>query len=206
MTLYYANAYPVSVVVYGLYPIREPNEANLDPMRDGDLNCVAQRVIEHFEGTLRGQGLTPARRQKIQDWEVRVLDTGATVNIVAQLESILQRAIILRDITSEDIYNSGKYQRRGEKTYGKVELMCHNGHAWPKDLHFPQSREVHIYKGDVWKAIQEATQGSPLAVWLLGGQDKRLTVDQFVLQDGRTYKTQETHERLRAICVKCRRP
>ena len=36
--LYYANAYPVSAVVYGLYPIREPDEKNLDPMRDGDLN------------------------------------------------------------------------------------------------------------------------------------------------------------------------
>ena len=31
--LYYANAYPVSAVVYGLYPIREPDEKNLNPMR-----------------------------------------------------------------------------------------------------------------------------------------------------------------------------
>ena len=63
--LYYAKAYPVSAAVYGLYPIREPNEENLEPMRDGDLNFVARRVIEHFEASKRGQGLTPARRQKI---------------------------------------------------------------------------------------------------------------------------------------------
>ena len=63
--LYYANAYPVSAVVYGLYPIREPNEENLKPMRDGDLNCVARRVIDHFEASKHGQGLTPARRQKV---------------------------------------------------------------------------------------------------------------------------------------------
>ncbi|KAK3718248.1 hypothetical protein RRG08_023019 [Elysia crispata] len=63
--LYYVNAYPVSAVVYGLYPIREPDERNLDPMRDGDLNCVAQRVIKHFDGAQRGQGLTPERREKI---------------------------------------------------------------------------------------------------------------------------------------------
>ena len=64
----------------------------------------------------------------------------------------------------------------------------------------PQSREVHIYEGDVWHAIREVTQGEPLAVWLLGGQDRQLSIHQFVLQ-GCTYRTREAHERLRAICT-----
>ena len=76
----------------------------------------------------------------------------------------------------ENIYNSGKYQHSGWKT---VELICHNGHAWPKDLHFPQSREVHIYEGDDWQAIREATRDEPWAFFLLGGQDRQLSVDQF---------------------------
>ena len=38
----------------------------------------------------------------------------------------------------------------------KVELIVHNGHAWGKDLHFPASRQVHIYEGDVWQAIRQA--------------------------------------------------
>ena len=198
---YYEKAYPVTAVVYGLYPIREADAANLAPLRDGDLNCVARRVIEHFEGAQRGQGLTPTRRQKIQEWEERVHETGATVDDVAELERILKRAIILRDIAGEDIYNSGKYRFHGNGVRGKVELIAHNGHAWPKDLHFPQAREVRIYGGDVWQAIQEATQGEPIAVWLLGGsQDNRLSVDQFVLQDGRTYRTQEAHQRLQDVC------
>lgn len=46
------------------------------------------------------------------EWEKRVHEMGATVNNVAKLESILQRAIIRQDIAGEDIYNSGKYQRR----------------------------------------------------------------------------------------------
>jgi len=62
-SVFYQNAYPVTAVVYGLYPVKEPDPANLAPLRDGDLNCVAQRVMEHFEGTLRGLGLTPIRRQ-----------------------------------------------------------------------------------------------------------------------------------------------
>ena len=54
-SVFYQNAYPVTTVVYGLYPIRDPYPANLAPLRDGDLNCVAQRVVEHFEGALRGR-------------------------------------------------------------------------------------------------------------------------------------------------------
>ena len=162
--------------------------------------------MEHFEGALRGQGLTPTWRQKIQEWEERVHETGASVDDVAELEKILKRAIILRDIAGEDIYNSGKYQRGGNGVRGIVELIYHNGHAWSKDLHFPQSREVHIYEGNVWHAIQEVTQGEPLAVWLLGGQDRQLSFDQFVLQDGRTYRTREAHERLQAICAKLGNP
>ena len=97
-SVFYQNAYPVTAAVYGLYPIRGPDPANLAPLRDGDLNCVAQRVVEHFEGALRGQGLTPTRRHKIQEWEEKDHETGATVEVVAELEKILWRAIILRDI------------------------------------------------------------------------------------------------------------
>ena len=107
-SVFYQNAYPVTAVA-SLYPIRDPNPANLAPLRDGDLNCVAQRVVEHFEGTLRGQGLTPTRRQKIQGWEERVHESGATVDVVAELEKILKRAIVLQDIAGEDIHNSGRY-------------------------------------------------------------------------------------------------
>ena len=52
---FYQNSYPVTAVVYGLYPVRDPDPTNLAPLRDGDLGCVAQRVVEHFEGALRGQ-------------------------------------------------------------------------------------------------------------------------------------------------------
>jgi hypothetical protein len=51
---YYKRAYPEFAVVYGLYPMRDPEPANLAPMRDGDFNCIAQKLIEYFEGALRG--------------------------------------------------------------------------------------------------------------------------------------------------------
>ena len=110
---FYQNAYPVTAVVYGLYRIRDPDPANLAPLRVGDLNCVAERVAEHFEGTLRGRGFTPTRRQKIQEWDERARETGATVDDVAELE---KRAIILKDIAGEEIFNYGKYQSQGGTT------------------------------------------------------------------------------------------
>ena len=53
-SVFYQNAYPVTAVAYSLYPIRDPDPANLASLRDGDLNCEAQRVVEHLEGVLRG--------------------------------------------------------------------------------------------------------------------------------------------------------
>ncbi|KAK3771926.1 hypothetical protein RRG08_053907 [Elysia crispata] len=58
--LYYVNAYPVSAVVYGLYPIRELDERNLDPMRDGDLNCVARESSSTLKGH-RGARVSPLK-------------------------------------------------------------------------------------------------------------------------------------------------
>lgn len=192
---YYRGAYSHTAIIYGLYPMREPDLANLAPMRDGDFNCVAQRVLEHFEGALRGQGLTDLRRQKIQEWEDRVHDIGATVADESKLEKIIKRPIILWDIAGGDIYNSGKYRRGNNRT---LELLCHNGHAWSKDLCFPRARTVHLYDGDVWEAIRETIQGGPTAVWVLENQDR--TIDQFVLRDGRTYRTQGVHEKIQKTC------
>ena len=109
--VFYQNAYPVTAVAYGLYPIRDPDPANLAPQRHGDLSCVAQRVMEHFEGASRGHRLTSIPRLgKLQDWERGVHETGASVDDVAELEKILWRPIVLRDIVGEYIFNSGKYR------------------------------------------------------------------------------------------------
>ena len=82
--VFYQNAYHVTAVSYGVYPIRETNPANLAPLGDGDLNCVAQRVVDHFKGALRSQGLTPVPRRKIQEWENGVHEGGAAVNDVVE--------------------------------------------------------------------------------------------------------------------------
>ena len=55
--VFYQNAYPVTAVVYGPYPIRDPDPTNLAALRLAT-SCVAQRVQEYFQGALRGEGLT----------------------------------------------------------------------------------------------------------------------------------------------------
>lgn len=99
-------------------------------------------VTEHFEDSLRGQGLTPTRRQKIQGWEKRVDKSGAIVDDVSKLERILMRAIVRRDIVGEDIHNSGRNCRDGNGGHRPLELIVYNGLAWSKDFHLPQSREA----------------------------------------------------------------
>ena len=184
---------PLTAVVYVL---------KLAPLRDGDLNCVAQQVVKHFENATGGQGLTAALMRAIQAWEQRVHETGAAIEDVAVLENILKRAIIIRDIAGEGIFNSGKYQSRG----GKVELIVHNGHAWGKDVHFPAARQVEYYEGNIWENIQKATAGDPKAVWVLeGGDDKKLNpeyVSQFVLVDGRVFRPREKHLEITEACRK----
>ncbi|MEW8687818.1 MAG: hypothetical protein AB2556_18560, partial [Candidatus Thiodiazotropha sp.] len=86
--VFYQNAYPVIAVAY----VRDPDLANLGPLSDGERNCEAKRVVEHFEGALRSQGLTPARRQKIEEWNERVHESGAAVNDVAELEKNHKKA------------------------------------------------------------------------------------------------------------------
>ena len=142
--------------------------------------------------------MTEARRNKIEAWEVKVRNSGATLVDVSNLEKILRRAIIVRDIAGVDILNSGKYRA---SRWTHLEVVLHNGHAWGANLHFPQAREVHIYEGDVWKAIKKVTEDKPKAALVLGGgDDKKLTVDQFVFEDGCTYRTFEAHERLTQAC------
>lgn len=69
-------------------------------------------MIEHFKGALRGQGLTDIRCQKIQEWEARAHEHGA-MDDFADLEKILKRAIVFKDIACRDIYDSGKYVGSG---------------------------------------------------------------------------------------------
>ncbi|CAB5127972.1 unnamed protein product [Rhizophagus irregularis] len=108
-------------------------------MKDGTLNCVAQRVIEYFEKAKRGYGLTSTRKQKIGTWEKRMHQPGAQVEDVAELEKILKRPIKLLDITHGTIFNSGKYQTG---RFEEIEMVVHNGHAFPRNHHFPRDRMV----------------------------------------------------------------
>ena len=42
--VFYQNAYPISAAVYDLYPISDPDPANLTALRHGDLNSVARNI------------------------------------------------------------------------------------------------------------------------------------------------------------------
>ncbi|CAG8589857.1 4766_t:CDS:2 [Cetraspora pellucida] len=151
---------------------------------------------EHFDNTKRGHGLTEIHQQKINDWEKKMRIPGARVQDVAELEKILKRPIKLLDITHGTIFNSGKY-RLGK--YEEIGMVVHNGHAFPRNQHFPRDRMVEYYKGDTWEAISNALRG-PQAIWLMGVGDTSQTISQFVLEDGRTFRTWKKHTEIIEAC------
>ena len=55
---------------------------------------------------MSGFGFTKNRRQKINSWEDEVHVTGAKVDDVTRLESIIKRPIILYDIAGEHIHKT----------------------------------------------------------------------------------------------------
>ncbi|RHZ67045.1 hypothetical protein Glove_303g122 [Diversispora epigaea] len=178
-----------NAVIYGLYRIRKPDVNRLMPMKDGAFNCVAQRVVEYFDRAKKGHRLTNIRRQKIDTWEKKIRIPGVRVQDVAKLEKILKWPITLLDITHGKIFNSGKY-RAGK--YEEIEMVVHNEHAFLRNQHFPRDRIVEYYKNDTWKAINNALQ-SPQVIWLMGVGGETQRVSQFVLEDGRTFRTWKKH-------------
>ena len=77
--VYYNNAYPVSAVIYDLYKLSEPDINKLPTMKEGGRYCVAQRIIDYYENSLRGKGLTDKRREQNLKWEQQVHESGASI-------------------------------------------------------------------------------------------------------------------------------
>ena len=118
---------------------------------------VTQTDVEHFEHALRGQGLTPYGRQKIQGWEERVHESGANVDDVAELEKILKRAIVLRGIAGEDIHNSGRYGNGGH--WSSVAWKPRVGRKTPASLLSDiQKSCVEHGHGELWNPIDYDTR------------------------------------------------
>ncbi|RHZ65579.1 hypothetical protein Glove_314g34 [Diversispora epigaea] len=58
---------------------------------------------------------------------------------------------------------------------------------------------VEYYKGNTWEAINTALQG-PQAIWLMGVGDENQRISQFVLEDGRTFRTWKKHTEIIESC------
>ena len=76
-----------------------------------------------------------------------------------------------------------------------MELTLHNSHAWGgADLHFPQARSHHLWRWRVGSYPGSHARWAQGRMGPRGGKVKRLTVDQFVHEGGRTNRTREAHE------------
>jgi hypothetical protein len=124
---YYERDYPVTVTIYGLYKInKNPNIKKLAPMKTAvNLNCVEKRVIEHFTNATHGGKLTEKRRSAITSWGEQVRETGATIDDVKKLETLLRTPICIKTLSGEPL-NTSKYNN----TRTPIDIYDHNGHDW----------------------------------------------------------------------------
>ncbi|CAG8505861.1 4226_t:CDS:2, partial [Cetraspora pellucida] len=83
--------------------------------------------------------------------------------------------------------------------YEEIGIVVHNGHAFPRNQHFPRDQMVEYYKGDTWEAISNALR-EPQAIWLMGVEDMSQTISQFVLEDGHTFRTWKKHTEIIEAC------
>ena len=94
---YYNVAYPYNAITYRIFLVETPNEQEVAGMKlSTTLNCVAKQVIQHFESSQRGAGLTAARLATITAWSefIDKKDTGTTKHDDVILEK-KQKAIFL---------------------------------------------------------------------------------------------------------------
>lgn len=185
-SLYHDNAYPVAVVIYEAFRMREPDSRNLQPMRHPG-NCVAKLVREFFEDSSRGGKLTDERRAAIRKWEKNTARTGGTIENIRKLETAIQRKIIVKDITGGYIYpGTHKYGGRGAPIF----IYQHNGHAW-RELRFPRKKEVVLYDDS---PIQEVSKEN--GIWFMDEWGR-----QFMTQDGTLYRPRSEHEAIMEQCA-----
>ena len=183
--LFYDVAYPVMVVIYAGYEIKTPDAKKLKPMRHPG-NCVAKLVKEFYSDSTRGSKLTPERLKAINTWQKYVQRSGATIEAIKKLETMLKKRISVQDILGQFIYpGTNKYQNAGPP----IKIYQHNGHAW-RELRFPRRTNVVAFKGNpLDKMLHEKS------IWLL---DDGAT--QFITQDGTVYRPLDEQKRIQEAC------
>jgi hypothetical protein len=133
-----------------------------------------------------------------------VKDTGATIDDVKKLETLLRLLICVKTLTGE-VLHDGKYKNKRTS----IDIYDHNGHAWTETVMiFPRERKVRyiqntdtFYEGKLFDAIYELNKNDPVSVWLLSSeQDCEVGFDQFVTTRGELYRTEELNNRMINIC------
>ena len=199
-SLFYDASYPVTVVIYSAYKIKEPDEKKLQPMRHPG-NCVAKLIREYFTDSTKGGRLTDERRKAIRQWEWNTKKSGGTIEAIKKLEVAIKRKIAVLDIMGGFIYpGTHKYNGAGPA----IKIYQHNGHAW-RDVRFPRKKRVEVYEkvNPLWTEFD--IEGNILhdgsdfikenSIWLLDAEGT-----QFITQDGTLYRPQIEDEKIKKAC------
>jgi hypothetical protein len=178
------------------------------------LNCVAERITEHFTNASRGNKLTDLRRKKIDQWGLTVKERGATINDISKLETSLRFPITVMTITGKVLYES-KYKSKG----APIKIIDHNEHAWTSAVTiFPRNRTIKyipeeflekefsrdgfLVEKKLFDFIAHLNKNDTVSMWLLRSAENQTdTFDQFVRPNGELYRTEAFHNKMKKQLV-----
>ena len=89
--------------------------------------------------TRAGSGLTPKRRWILEQFDMKLAESGCTKDDMFALETALEVKLVAVDALGTTLWDSGKHRKTT-----KVTLPCHNQHSWadlPTDP--PKITQVH---------------------------------------------------------------
>ena len=183
---------------FALIPRGDPARQWL-AMRDGETNCVIERVREALRSKTKGLVLTPAREKVLKELEREFEGTGCGEAGLQKIASALKIKLVMRDVDGEVLWRPT--DRTGKPTYEKqpeVSVYRQNGHAYAGEPVMPSIVRSAGY--DVPSSVKDAEGLRACQLAFLAGKAGRAwTVGaEIVTEDGTVYRPPGMEEALNA--------
>ncbi|CAG8675940.1 979_t:CDS:10 [Cetraspora pellucida] len=176
-------------------PICESKKAGGKYIRDGPNVILIKKMKLGFWVGIDEKFLV---RKVSEQSEVERLDSNAVVYGLYQIRKPdVNRLMPIKDGTlnciAKQVIEHFDQAKRGHEL---TKIRWQKINDWEKKMRIPVES---IDQGDTWEAISNALRG-PQAIWLIKVGNTSQTISQFVLEDGRTFRTWKKHTEIIEAC------
>lgn len=179
----------VKAYFFALVPRGNPGRLWL-AMRDGEINCVVERVREALSGKKKGLTLTATREAVLKGFEREFEGVGCNEVGLQKIASALKIKLVVRDVDGAVIWRPT--DRNGKPTYEnqmEVSIFRQNGHAYAGEPMMPYPVRSAVYDVPAEVKDTEALRGCQLQFLNGLGAGRAWTVGaEIVTEDGTVYR------------------